>query len=1205
MKAQPFFPDLLFPKPSALPPLPGNWHRCGRIEVLERSEGVEMSEGFCVADHDHGDGEIVFRVCAPKEVAEVQIWAGFRAKDRHHRYVVALRGGNNDQLYLARYGSNGGSRFLGIAPLGFHPEPGIWYRLRVVLERNRIRVFLGDEAEARIDVIDDDGGWTEGAVVLGGGYLPAVYAPPEIGKVLVAGAGGRIAAKESEPLGRERQRRRQRAAYRGARIASVGEGRTEISLDGEWLFAPGQELDDEAQPVGIDADDSGWHLLPVPNLWTPCLAWLHGEHAFPHLSGLSQTKGVSERAYLAEMARLDGYTFPWRETQAGWYRHHVDLPAGLAVRKVELCFDAIAKVSEIWVNGIRVGGHVGMFGEVLCDISRAIRPGKNVIAVQVLRSLKTGETTSGRVVGLAESVEVTEKMLLSLPADMYQFDPGGIWQSVRLLVTDPVSIDDIFVQPRLDGALFDVTVANGGDSAETVQVAYAIHRRKDGALLFADENAGRADVPSTGEAQIRITTPILAPRLWFPHDPELYEVTVELMRAGKSIDRYRVEFGFRTFTTEKNRFLLNGKPYWLRGANHFPHALGPNDEKLADTFTRLAVEGNVRATRFHVAPLTKAWACAADRHGLAVSFEGIWPWLMLNGEPPADALLQAWEDDFASLVKRFRNHPSVVLWTVNNEMKFYIFDKENKERLQRKWAIVSRMIKRMRELDPTRPVVADSGYVRGAHIEDYRNIVEPNGFDDGDVDDIHEYYSWYHPSFTTAWKGEFAARSSSPDRPFICQELSSGYPRNDDGLPVRFYLFNHQTPQALVGDYAFEHNDPAHFLARHALTTRQTGEAIRRTNRDNAAGALHFAYLTWFRNVHDAATVTPWAPYHALRAALQPILLSLEHLGSRCYAGARLRRRVCVVNDSETMEGLPASRLEWSFVDRSGKILSRDGILVPAVPYYSNHWVDVEIVAPAVLGTPRVDGRILLRLSVEGRTLAENAYDFTVASREWTHPAGAFPARVSLYDPQGVLAPLLPADSFTAASLLSEAMSAEVIVADAADLGVSELGDLRRFVEEGGLLFLSHAGEKMAEFMPEVVKGYRKVDGEIVNFKQPESVLFEEIEPLDLAWFEGGAAEALACIGVYEMDGNAPEASPLAEFCDFHNYLQRPEEVLLHNGVPLLEARLGRGFLIASEMNLEAGRDEPVAARLLNNGIVRLARIAAAMAKKQPAFAAR
>lgn len=93
MKAQPFFPDLLFPKPSALPPLPGNWHRCGRIEVLERSEGVEMSEGFCVADHDHGDGEIVFRVCAPKEVAEVQIWAGFRAKDRHHRYVVALRGG--------------------------------------------------------------------------------------------------------------------------------------------------------------------------------------------------------------------------------------------------------------------------------------------------------------------------------------------------------------------------------------------------------------------------------------------------------------------------------------------------------------------------------------------------------------------------------------------------------------------------------------------------------------------------------------------------------------------------------------------------------------------------------------------------------------------------------------------------------------------------------------------------------------------------------------------------------------------------------------------------------------------------------------------------------------------------------------------------------------------------------------------------------
>jgi beta-galactosidase/beta-glucuronidase len=125
--------------------------------------------------------------------------------------------------------------------------------------------------------------------------------------------------------------------------------------------------------------------------------------------------------------------------------------------------------------------------------------------------------------------------------------------------------------------------------------------------------------------------------------------------------------GFRTFSVDNGAFLLNGKPFLLRGANHFPHALRPNDTKLAHRFMKLAKEGNVVATRSHTAPFTNTWLEAADENGMLVSYEGTWPWLMLKGEPPGDELLKQWKDEFLSLIRKHRNHPSIVMWTVNNE----------------------------------------------------------------------------------------------------------------------------------------------------------------------------------------------------------------------------------------------------------------------------------------------------------------------------------------------------------------------------------------------------------------------------------------------------------------------------------------------------------------------------------------------------------
>jgi hypothetical protein len=84
-------------------------------------------------------------------------------------------GGDNDDLYLARYAPDGESKFLGVAPLDFHPVPGAWYKLRAVALSNRLMIFVNENQSPLIDIVDSDPLWSDGSVSLGGGWLPVEF----------------------------------------------------------------------------------------------------------------------------------------------------------------------------------------------------------------------------------------------------------------------------------------------------------------------------------------------------------------------------------------------------------------------------------------------------------------------------------------------------------------------------------------------------------------------------------------------------------------------------------------------------------------------------------------------------------------------------------------------------------------------------------------------------------------------------------------------------------------------------------------------------------------------------------------------------------------------------------------------------------------------------------------------------------------------
>jgi hypothetical protein len=967
-------------------------------------DAVILQDGFAVADENCKDGEFRFRARAPQGTEQVQVWGGIRCFDRDRRYVFALRGGNNDDLYLARYAPDGGIKFLGVAPLNFRPEPGTWYALRAVARKNRFQLYLNDETLPRINVVDEGALWSEGCVSLGGGWLPAEFRDVQIRSLTEADIAGLDAIGDSvwrdQPadIDREHRRAQQRAAHRAVSIAAFDHPRAEIRLDGKWLFLPDQEQSTGTAPQTPGCDDGKWHLMDVPDFWKPTVSWLYGETGFPYLSGVSAMKGVSDKFCENEIKRLDSYTFDWRQTRSAWYRQYVDLPADITGRRFELCFDAIAKFSEVWVNGVKTASHTGMFGEVKRDVTAAMIPGRNVIAVYAVGQIDEPKA-SNQVLGIAVTIEVTQSMLNSLPHGMFH-DLGGIWQPVKLLVTGPVKINDIFIQPRLDGLDFDLTV--DGDTSgrkEAMSVSYSIRSVKERSLLYSSPRE-KPDWSGGPRKTLHFSVSNLAPKLWSPHDPNLYDLEVILASAEEVLDRQVVRFGFRTFAVEDQRLLLNGKPFWLRGGDHFPHSLRPNDGKVAHRFIEIAREGNVVATRGHTVPFTETWLKAADETGMAISYEGTWPWLMLRGDPPSEDLLLEWRDEFASLISKYRNHPSIILWTVNNEMKFESIDRNKPDLLQRKWAILTDMVATIRLIDPTRPVVCDSSYCRRDAAQEYTDVIQPNNFDDGDIDDAHHYYGWYDKSFFHLFQGQFGKTQSWPKRPLISQEMSAGYPRNNDGHPTRSYLFSHYTPQSLVGDEAYENRNPAIFLKRQAFMTKELAETFRRADREDCSGVLHFAYLTWFKNVWSADSIQPFETYYGLKKALQPILVSAELYGRHFYAGHRARFRVCVANDSLDGTTIPTSQLIWE-IQCSGKVIGSGSTPVLSVPYYANQWIDLSIELPAVLPSPRSDGSLVLRLERNGAVLSESDYDITLATSTWAEGRANRRGRAALFDPKG------------------------------------------------------------------------------------------------------------------------------------------------------------------------------------------------------------
>ena len=256
----------------------------GVQDRILRLTGCEAVAG----DPSWTDYELSFRARVPKDASQVQIWASVRRQARDQRYAIGLRGGNNCQIYAARYATGTNQRFLSQKPLSDLPQPGEWVRVRIAVSGQKLKVYLNDKPAPVLEVSDTEEGWLEhGGIALGGGYLPAEYAdvvvrplPPSQDPIVVAKPARAQPRTTPKPIDAETEARRQqqRATYSPIHIPSPQGLRTEISLNRQWLFLPDYEFQKGVDYAAPNLNDKAWHVMDVPATWTVLSNWCYAEN---------------------------------------------------------------------------------------------------------------------------------------------------------------------------------------------------------------------------------------------------------------------------------------------------------------------------------------------------------------------------------------------------------------------------------------------------------------------------------------------------------------------------------------------------------------------------------------------------------------------------------------------------------------------------------------------------------------------------------------------------------------------------------------------------------------------------------------------------------------------------------------------------------------------------------------------------------------
>jgi hypothetical protein len=357
-----------------------------------------------------------------------------------------------------------------------------------------------------------------------------------------------------------------------------------------------------------------------------------------------------------------------------------------------LRFGAVDYLAEVWLNGTPVGGHEGGETPFTLDVTDAVRPGQtNLLAVRVLNP------THEPIDGITLNQTARRAKVIPYGAGA-AFNHGGICEPVELLLVPEMRIENLYVtgDVKTGKVRVEITLRNAGRAARDAAVELSIAPASSGETI-ATANLARS-IPA-GDTTVETDLLVSNPRLWQLNDPALYRLTARLETAGSDrFDEVSTRFGFRDFRFEGGCFRLNGRRIYLRSThtcNHFPIGQQfPADRDLLrrDLLNLKAMGFN--AVRFIWGGATPTQLDYCDEIGLMVYQESY------ASMPIADSpkMKERFDTNVVELLRRDRNHPSVVMWGLLNE---------SSDAPAFRHAVA--MLPLVRKLDKSRIVILNSG----------------------------------------------------------------------------------------------------------------------------------------------------------------------------------------------------------------------------------------------------------------------------------------------------------------------------------------------------------------------------------------------------------------------------------------------------------------------------------------------------------------
>ena len=420
----------------------------------------------------------------------------------------------------------------------------------------------------------------------------------------------------------------EQAALKGCRLASDNY----MTLNGTWKFNWVQNADQRPTDFyKVDFNDKGWDNIQVPGVW--------------ELNGYGDPIYVNVGYPWRSQYKNNPPYVPTVNNHVGTYRKEIELPADWKGRQIMAHFGSVTSNMYLWVNGKFVGYSEDSKLEAEFDLTKYLRPGKNIIAFQVFR--------------WCDGTYLEDQ-------DFFRY--SGVGRDCYLYTRTANHIEDIRITPDLDAQYKD----------GTLQIDIQMKGKGTVDLKLLDKEGKEVTTAQVkGSSKQTASMTVSNPAKWTAETPNLYTLVANLQENGKIIESIPVKIGFRKIELKNGQILVNGQAVLFKGADR--HEMDPDKgyvvsrERMIQDIKRMK-ELNINAVRTCHYPDNNLWYDLCDEYGIYVVAEAN---IESHGMGYGDETL-AKNPLFAKAhlernqrnVQRGYNHPSIIFWSLGNEAGF-------------------------------------------------------------------------------------------------------------------------------------------------------------------------------------------------------------------------------------------------------------------------------------------------------------------------------------------------------------------------------------------------------------------------------------------------------------------------------------------------------------------------------------------------------